>query len=134
MTERTRKIFDLLGVEPNEKFKINDKYENEYNDTIFYITDNFHLIDDTDAIRYELFRQLLTGAFTIIKLPKTKKLRDLTIEEYNKWKRKNCIYGDILCKKCPFQYADCGVDGDGFWMNHKDLYSDKFLDQEIEVE
>lgn len=136
MTERTRKIFDLLGVEPDEKFKIKDEYEDEYKykDTIFHITDAFYLIDDTDATYYELFRQLLTGEYTIVKLPKTKKLRDLTEDEFENWRRKNCVCGNMICEKCPFHHVDCDADSYDFWMKHKDLYSNKFLDQEIEVE
>lgn len=50
-----------------------------------------------------------------------KKLRDVTLEEYVKYKPKICIEGDS-------DY--CSIS----WVLHKDLYSDRFLDQEIEIE
>lgn len=66
------------------------------------------------------------------KIPKKKKLRDLTMEEYKKWVRKNCDNGILCCRDCVFRYANC--DKHFRWIDRKDLYSDKFLDQEIEVE
>ena len=46
-----------------------------------------------------------------------------------KWRDKNCNY---MCGKCPFSHVVC--DCLDSWINNKDLYSDEFLDQEIEVE
>ena len=67
------------------------------------------------------------------KIPKKKKLRDLTLEEWDKWQRKNCIYDN--CKKCVFNMVSCNSSYEKrSWVNNKDIYSDKFLDQEIEVE
>lgn len=65
------------------------------------------------------------------KIPKKKKLRDLTLEEWDKWQRKNC--GN--CNKCAFNKVNCNISYEKrSWVNNKDIYSDKFLDQEIEVE
>lgn len=61
-----------------------------------------------------------------------KKLRDLTLEEYKKWVRKNCDNGILSCGDCIFRYVNCGKNFS--WIDCKDLYSDKFLGQEIEVE
>ena len=74
----------------------------------------------------------ILGVYKAVKKEqKKKKLRDLTIEEYAKWKRKNC--GN--CSKCIFRHVYCNTfDENNCWIYHKDLYSDKFLDQEIEVE
>lgn len=59
-----------------------------------------------------------------------KKLRDLTPEEWDKW-HKNC--GN--CSKCIFNKVTCNSSYvKSSWVHNKDLYSDKFLDQEIEVE
>ena len=63
----------------------------------------------------------------------TKKLRDVTKEEYSKWKRSDCCSGAV-CYKCPFYNVSCCEDSVDSWVNHKDLYNDKFLDQTIEVE
>lgn len=62
----------------------------------------------------------------------TKKLRDVTPEETQKWYRKNC---DNHCRGCIFDDVYCCVITDNHqWVNNKDLYSDKFLDQTIEIE
>ena len=63
------------------------------------------------------------------------KLRDLTEEQYEKWRKNNCEkYGDD-CYGCPFQRVTCDNDDKAnvAWINHKNLYSDMFLDQEIEI-
>ena len=58
-----------------------------------------------------------------------KKIRDLTLEEYKKF----CAKYIEVCANCPFGLVMCSFTSDKFWMKHKDLYSDKFLDQKIEV-
>lgn len=63
----------------------------------------------------------------------TKKLRDVTPEEYSNWKRIDCCSGAV-CYKCPFYNVSCCEDSVDSWVHHKDLYSDKFLDQTIEIE
>ena len=62
-----------------------------------------------------------------------KKLRDLTLEEYKQWAKKNCKISKECCE-CPFYAVQCQWHKVVCWANHKELYSDKFLDQEIEVE
>ena len=61
-----------------------------------------------------------------------KKLRDLTMEEYKQWAKKNCKISKECCE-CPFYAVQCQWHKVVCWVNNKDLYSDKFLDQEIEV-
>lgn len=63
----------------------------------------------------------------------TKKLRDVTEKEYSKWKISNCN-SDAVCAKCPFFNVNCDDGSRGCWVFNKDMYSDKFLDQTIEVE
>ena len=63
----------------------------------------------------------------------TKKLRDVTPEEYSKWKRIDCCSGAV-CYKCPFYNVSCCEDSVDSWVINKDMYSDKFLDQTIEIE
>lgn len=59
------------------------------------------------------------------------KLRDMTKEQ---WERFKCnLY--LHCKDCIFEPINCCIDwGKIDWTSHKDLYSDKFLNQEIEIE
>lgn len=60
-----------------------------------------------------------------------KKLRDLTPEEYANWHLKICYITN--CDICPFKSVRCDISKKS-WINNKDLYSDKFLNQEIEIE
>ena len=126
MNDNVRKIFDLLGVEPNEKFKITG-----YTYETFYITSGLSIIDNDGKKVEFLLQSLLNGMLKIIKLPKKKKLRDLTPEEWNKWLGKKC--GN--CNKCVFRSVACNSSYiKSSWIHNKDIYSDKFLEQEIEVE
>ena len=64
-----------------------------------------------------------------------KKLRDLTGEEWDKWLEKVCFNHHLMCKKCPLKGAYCDYSAnESSWINNKDVYSDKFLNQEIEIE
>lgn len=126
MTENVRKIFDILGVEPNERFKIkgNGIFENE-----FYFDEKLwgYLVNSG---KVDILSQILNGTYKIIKLPKKKKLKYWTEEDWDKWRDKNC--GD--CSKCIFKKVICCESYiQDSWIHHKDLYSDVFLDQEIEV-
>lgn len=58
------------------------------------------------------------------------KLRDLTIEQYKKWNRNTCEG----CDDCIFRNVYCSSDDRECWVYHKDMFSDKFLDQEIEID
>ena len=63
------------------------------------------------------------------------KLRDLTSEQFERWMKDNCGHAKYVdCTDCPFFFSNCIVDEKKSWVNNKDLYSDKFLDIEIEVE
>lgn len=59
------------------------------------------------------------------------KLRDLTKRQYNYYRNNACP--DCRCKNCPFKIINCIADKKNCWVYHKDLFSDKFLDQEIEI-
>ncbi len=62
-----------------------------------------------------------------------KKLRDLTKEEYKKLKQSLCP-GSNNCSECMFQNVLCNPLDGTCWIYNKDLYSDKFLDQVVEIE
>ena len=135
MNEKVKKVFELLGVEPNEEFEVvlNDNNKFPYK---LKFDENLQGYCFRNEWRFDecLLRFLLSGTYQIIKLskePKKKKLRDLTEEEYKKWKRQNC--GNLSCEDCVFIKAKCNTNSIGCWVNHKDIYSDKFLNQEIEV-
>lgn len=71
----------------------------------------------------------------IIKETKKVKLRDLTEKQFNKWVGNYCGFSpDYRCGGCPFNIVDCISLNDTCRLKNKDLFSDKFLDQEVEVE
>lgn len=131
MKDNVRKVFDMLGVEPNEKFKIENN-----GDTIYYIDEELYICRDKEFLCSDKgLSNLIYGYFKIIKLPKEnkKKLRDLTPKEWDKWIDKECQLTD--CDNCIFRNVPCTRSiNKQSWVNNKDLYSDKFLNQEIEVE
>ena len=131
MNENVRKIFDMLGVEPGEEFEIMLKDNSKFSYK-FKFDENLqgYCFRDKWRLETDLLMALLSRTYTIIKIPKKKKLRDLTPEEWDKWKIKKCNAG-LGCDDCIFDNVCCS-DTRG-WIYHKDLYSDKFLDQEIEV-
>ena len=68
-------------------------------------------------------------------VPKKVKLRDLTKKQYMKRYKKNCQQFGKYCDGCPFQKVVCNLDKiNSIWYLNKDLYSDEFLDQEIEID
>ena len=131
MNDNIRKIFDMLGVEPNEKFKVKDA-EGISKETLYFDESLFVHGDSSGLIYINFLNKVLNGTLTIIKLPKKKKLRDLTLKEYEKWVEIGCHRCD-RCDNCVFKNVIC-IYGEDCWVHHKDLYSDIFLDQEIEVE
>ena len=70
----------------------------------------------------------------IIKEKKKVKLRDLTPEQYENWYKSHCYLNED-CEGCVFDKTNCDpYNKRNCWINNKDLYSDKFLEQEIEIE
>lgn len=67
-----------------------------------------------------------------MKIQIKKKLRDLTKEQYEKNKDTICNSFDN-CEKCPFRMCTCVSEYQFSWVNNKDMFSDKFLDQEVEI-
>lgn len=131
MNDNVRKIFDILGIEPNEEFKI-EHILGYMTDSSFYMTDDLTIFDSNKERRTSFLQLLLNGTYKIVKLPKEpkkKKLRDWSLEDFEKWRDKNCNY---RCGRCLFSMTVCN-DRD-CWVNYKDFYSNKFLDREIEVE
>ena len=62
-----------------------------------------------------------------------KKLKNITVEEYKKWENiKGC--NAYKCSECPLQKVTCNSGDRDCWIYNKNLYSNKFLNQEIEVE
>ena len=137
MNEKVKKVFELLGVEPNEEFEVMLKDNSKFSYKFKFDEDlQGYCFRDKWRLEGDLLRFLLSGTHQIIKLPKEpkkKKLRDLTGEEWDRWLKKNC--GNCNCDKCVFDRASCEASySDRSWINNKDIYSEKFLNQELEVE
>lgn len=62
-----------------------------------------------------------------------KKLRDLTEDEYRKYVETSCS-GNSCSDECIFSIVTCSYHNKHNWIKNKDLFSDKFLNQEIEIE
>lgn len=141
MNDNVKKIFDMLGIEPKEKFKLKGN-----DNDLYCLTENLigYLFDEKenkcDFMGNWLLRDILINPEIIVKLPKEpkknkKKLRDLTEEDYKKWLKKNCKPALNSCNGCVFANVVCYRSFEKYsWVNNKELYSDAFLNQEIEVE
>lgn len=60
-----------------------------------------------------------------------KKLKYLTPEEFYNWEKENCNHTE--CNVCPFKSANCNLYDEDSWVNHKELFSNEFLNQELEI-
>lgn len=59
------------------------------------------------------------------------KLKDMTLEQYKKWCKDNC--SDTKCTSCIFYKVSCGEWREDCWITNKEVYSEKFLNQEVEL-
>lgn len=89
-----------------------------------------NVIVDNHGEAKEDWEDLLATDWEIVKETKKVKLRDLTYEQFKKWQCKNCDSSNCFTN-CPFGVSGCRSN---FRILHKDMFSDKFLDQEIEIE
>ena len=96
----------------------------------FIIIKDDSLVDDYRCNVVIYAYDLKADDWEIVKETKKVKLRDLTEKEYREYE-KGCE--KRICAKCPLHDVECGLKYDNCWLKHKDLYSDKFLDQEIEI-
>lgn len=113
----------------NKRFNVHDK-EGKLLFANCYINENGYVCTGSNEL-WSITMGLLTGLYYYEITSKKKKLRDLTKNEWDKWREKNCNE----CEKCIFRYIPCTKSrSNNSWFNNKDLYSDKFLNQEIEVE
>lgn len=78
------------------------------------------------------WKDFFSDDWEIIKEKKKVKFRYLTEKQFETWGAKNCYY--TKCVNCPFSKVYCDLTSKNNWINNKDLYSDKFLNQEIEIE
>ena len=93
-------------------------------------------IIDQDSVIYSLtVTDLEANDWEVGEETKNVKLRDLTEAQFKKYCKSFTGKGGYAtnCDKCVFRNVSCNSWYDSCWIKHKDLYSDKFLDQEIEI-
>lgn len=122
------KSFEKMNL-VNKRFNVYD-VDNKLLFANCYINENGYVCTGSNEL-WSITMGLLTGLYYYEIISQKKKLRDLTLEEYEKWSDKNCSLGGD-CNKCIFNNVYCSTERN--WVNHKDIFSDKFLNQEIEVE
>lgn len=113
MTENVRKIFDMLGVEPYEKFMIESV-------GIVYIDENLIIQDEKGFCldNYYLL-SLLTGKRQVLKLPKKKHVGDLTCIDFEN------------CMDCPVRAINSYCRETYSLYDNLKEYNDEIQDKEI---
>lgn len=67
-------------------------------------------------------------------IKENKKLKELTYDEYAKFKSSECGYYE-KCDNCPFRTGNCeSPDSPDSWFNNQEMYSEDFLNQELSVD
>ena len=98
----------------------------------YYHIENNHIVNEIgDLYTFGVEADILQDDWEVVKETKKVKLRDVTEEQLEKWRRTNCI-GD-KCDDCIFNKVGC-IYVAYCWIKDKSLFSDKFLDQEIKIE
>ena len=121
----------LPALRAGKKISRNNWCKDDY----IYINSNGEFEDQNGhhpGIFLNCLCDLEADEWKIVKEKKKVKLRDMTEEQWQKWRIK--CGTSRLCSSCPFSRINCSLDDISNWFYHKDLYSDKFLDQEIEAE
>jgi hypothetical protein len=57
------------------------------------------------------------------------KIKELTIKDFENWKKVNCA--TTRCEECQFNFVNCTTDMTS-WIHFKNKFNDKFLNQEVE--
>ena len=101
-------------------------------DNYYFLNEDYCLETKEGAVATFLtLPAIFSDDWEIFKEKKKVKLRDLTGEQYCRWlKNHNCS----SCEDCLFKIVECGYANQRCWLDNKEIYNDKFLDQEIEVE
>lgn len=116
-------------------YEENLRYKTDSNYDIMKVLnpDNNFFVKDYNSASALLALNFINFSWTWERKEKRKiKLKDLTLEQYKKWCKDNC--SNTKCEECVFFNVTCGIPCNGCWVKHKDLYSEKFLNQEIEIE
>lgn len=130
-----KEIFKIIGVKPYERFKLKYYPLGNIGDNDYYINGDFEVFEVVDGKSNicdcdNYLSRILAGSLEIIKYPIIKKkFRYWNKEDLIEYRKKECFYQK--CSTCPFKIVECKPDRVECWINHKDLYSKKFLNQKI---
>ena len=119
----------LPALREGKRIRLKEWEEIEY----VYVPENETELRAEDGHFVNLsWKDFFSDDWEIIKGKKKVKFRDITKKQFETWRAKNCYY--TKCVNCPFSKVYCDLSSKDNWINNKDLYSDKFLNQEIEIE
>lgn len=134
MTENVRKVFDILGVEPNERFKFNISYDISNR---FFFFDNhltgYTYFDENEVVKCDwLLQYCLTNTDKIIKIRNKKHVGDLICEEMSSCV--NCPLDGVKCGGCDWITLYEKLESFKKIYNDKEIYDicKKRLDEEVE--
>lgn len=117
----------LPALKEGKKIRVKEWKEIEY----IYKPENE---DDIRAEDYKAvnlsFGDIFSDNWEIVKETKKVKLKDLTEKEFRNWKNEKC---EADCEHCIFENVGCAEWKNNCWIRNKNLYSDEFLNQEIEI-
>ena len=70
INENVKKVFEILGVEPYEEFKIREKNTSYVGERLYYITENLIICNRVNPVPDNWLQRIIIGELQIIKLPK----------------------------------------------------------------
>ena len=97
------------------------------------------IVDENDYAIPFCIDDFSADDWEIVEEKKKVKLRDLTQEQFKKWIKDDCCRrnGDEKksdCFGCIYHNVVCNLDLLMCWAEYKDMFDDKFLDQEVEID
>lgn len=97
------------------------------------------IVDENDYAIPFCIDDFSADDWEIVEEKKKVKLRDLTEEEFKKWFKNDCCRKNEDEKKsdcfgCIYHNVVCNLDLLMCWAEHKDMFDDRFLDQEVEID
>ena len=117
-------------LKEGKKIKRKDWGKEEYiTKHIFFVLEQ--IVTEKNGVYALTVDDLCADDWEVYKGTKKVSLRDLTEEQYSSRHKNHC---NCHCEDCRFKAVTCNYKSKHCWLNHKDLYSDKFLDQEVEIE
>lgn len=124
----------LPALREGKKIRRKDRvWQNNYGFLLISETENKIFSDNAWESDYKITKDDLNADdWEIVKEKKKVKLRDISEEQYNGRHLKYCRKAN--CDDCFLNIVQCDNDEPNCRLFHKDMFSDKFLDQEIEVE